>query len=243
MPVQTRSTRVKGPAISDRDNVPAEALSTNEKATLNLSGRVGFDRLLEGSSVNHENDYYKTLRFINELKFMFTDVDNENNKELVHKCNSKHKCALCVNLKPGDSFHSSLTHRKYVIKCNDKIINTLNCSTSNFMYLITCCRCGLQYVGETIQSLRDRFSGHRTSMKKPFADNKYKILSKHFGVGLCRNAYYIVNITEKSSGSGRDDCGIPTPSVTVERQKSYQTICSYGLNDRVGDEYYGRKRK
>ena len=131
MSVQTRSIGVKAPVISDPDNVPVEALSNNEKATLKLSGRVGFDRPLEGSSVNHENDYYKILKFINKTKFTFTDVDSENNKGLVHKCNSKHKFALCVNLKHSDSFHSSLTHRKYVTKCDDKNINTLNCSTSN----------------------------------------------------------------------------------------------------------------
>ena len=78
--VQTGSTEVKAPAVSDPDNVPVEALSTNEKATLNLSGRVGFDRPLEGSTVNHENDYYKILKFTNKTKFTFTDVDNENNK-------------------------------------------------------------------------------------------------------------------------------------------------------------------
>ena len=38
MPVQTRNTRVKAPAILDPDNGPVKALSTNEKATLNLSG-------------------------------------------------------------------------------------------------------------------------------------------------------------------------------------------------------------
>ena len=128
------------------------------------------------------------MKFINKLKFTFTDIDN--NKGLVHKCNSKHKRALCVNLKPSDTFHSSLTHRKYVTKCDDKNINTLNCSTSNCIYLITCCRCDLQYVRETVQSLRDRFSGHRTGMKNPFPVNRHKILSKHFGVGLCRNANY-----------------------------------------------------
>ena len=85
MSVETRSTRVKAPAISDPDNVLVQALSTNEKATLNLSGRVGFDRPLEDSSVNHENDYYKILKFINKTKFTFTDAHNENNKGLVHK--------------------------------------------------------------------------------------------------------------------------------------------------------------
>ena len=97
MPVQTWNIRVKAPPISDPDNVPVETCSTNEKATLNLSGRLGFDRPLESSSVNHENDYYKILKFINKSKFTFTDVNNENNKGLVHKCNSKqHNCALCV---------------------------------------------------------------------------------------------------------------------------------------------------
>ena len=100
-------------------------------------------------------------------------------------------------------------------KCDDKNINTLNCSTFNCIYLITCFRCGLQYVEETVQSLRDRFSGHRAGMKNPFADNRCKILSKHFGVGPCRNVNYIVNIIEKLSGSGRDDNGIPIPVVAV----------------------------
>ena len=31
------------------------------------------------SSINHENDYYEMLIFINKSKFTFTDVDNENN--------------------------------------------------------------------------------------------------------------------------------------------------------------------
>ena len=64
-------------------NVPVDALLTNEKAILNLSGRVDFDRPLEGSSVNHKNDYYKILKLISESKFTFTDVNNENIKGLV----------------------------------------------------------------------------------------------------------------------------------------------------------------
>ena len=85
-------------------------------------------------------------------------------------------------------------------------------------------------------------------MKNPFADNRCKILSKHFSGGLCKNANYIVNIIEKLSGSGRDDNGNPIPGVTVERQKKetkwmllLQTVYPYGLNDRVGDEYMAEK--
>ena len=97
---------------------------------------VGFDIPLEGSSVDHENEYYKILKFISHSKFTFTNVGNENNKGLVHKCSSKHKCALCVNMNPGDSFHSSLTHRKYVIKRDEKNINTLHCPTSDCIYYL-----------------------------------------------------------------------------------------------------------
>ena len=104
-------------------------------------------------------------------------------------------------------------------KCNDKNPNTLNCSTSKCVCLTTCCRRILQYVGETVQSPRGRFSGHRTGIKNPFADNKCKILRKYFGVGLCRNANYIGNIREKLSGSGRDYNTMPIPGITVERQK------------------------
>ena len=85
---------------------------------------------MEVSPVNHENDYYKILKFINKSKFTFTDVYNENNKGIVYECNSKHKCNLCVSLKAGDIFRNSLTHRKYVAKLNDKIINTLYYFTS-----------------------------------------------------------------------------------------------------------------
>ena len=70
-----------------------------------------------------------------------------------------------------------------------------------------------QYVGETVKSLRDRLNGHRKGMKNPFPDNRFKILSKNFGVGLCRNANYIVNVVEKLFGSGRAGNGITISDV------------------------------
>ena len=96
MPVQTRSTKDKALAILDPDNVPVEPLSTNEKGIVKLSKRVGFDRPLEGSSVNHENYYHEILKLINMSKFTFTDLHNENNKGSIHKCNSKNINVLYV---------------------------------------------------------------------------------------------------------------------------------------------------
>ena len=64
---------------------------------------------------------------------------------------------------------------------------------------------------------RDSFSGNRTGMKNPFIDHKCKMLSKRFGVGLCRNPNYTVKIIEKLSGSGRGDNGIHISGITIER--------------------------
>ena len=58
-----------------------------------------------------------------------------------------------------------------------KNINTLNVFTFNCVYLITCCRGGLQYVEETVQFLRERVSGHKTGMKNPFPDKTVRHLT------------------------------------------------------------------
>ena len=53
-------------------------------------------------------------------------------------------------------------------------------------------------------------------MSNPFADNRCKIINKHFGVGLSRNVNYLVIITEKLSRSGRDDNDIHISGKTVD---------------------------
>ena len=70
----------------------------------------------------------------------------------------------------------------------------------------------MAFIRETVQSLRNRFRGHIAGMENPFANNKCKIFNKHFGVGFCRNASYIVNIIDKLSGLGKDDNCIPIPA-------------------------------
>ena len=53
-------------------------------------------------------------------------------------------------LRGGNSFTSNVTNRKYdVVTPNNK----MDCSTKNVIYLISCKKCGIQYVGETSQML------------------------------------------------------------------------------------------
>ena len=95
--------------------------------------------LMEGSLCKEESNSFHLVIVAGKKEF---------SKNLLYK-----KYTIHTNL-------IQLTHRKCGLNVMGKI-NILNCSTSNCVYLITCCRCAFQYVGETVQYLRDRFSGHR----------------------------------------------------------------------------------
>ena len=161
----------------------------------------------------------------------------------IKKHKSNHGCKLCHHLSTKDHFVSTSTHRVYesVIPPD---IDHLNCNSSNVIYLITCRKCRLQYVGETAQKLRERRNHHDSCFSHPEKDNNCRILSDHFSKGLCKNATYSVHIIEKLVGSGRDEEGEVDPSLTTIRRKKetewmlkLRTVFPYGLNDRVGDEY------
>ena len=54
-------------------------------------------------------------------------------------------------------FESQITGRKYHIRSN------ITCNTK--VYLISCKKCGLQYVGETENTLHMRMKRHRSDIK------------------------------------------------------------------------------
>ena len=61
------------------------------------------------------------------------------------------------------TFRSNVTHKTYNIVSPSL---SMNCGTVNIIYLVTCRKCGIQYVGETGQSLRKRLNNHRNRLKK-----------------------------------------------------------------------------
>ena len=44
--------------------------------------------------------------------------------------------------------------------------NTMDCSSKNVIYLITCRKCGVQYVGKTSRTQRCRMNNHRNRLKQ-----------------------------------------------------------------------------
>ena len=167
--------------------------------------------------------------------------DGSNTKICKHTSNNG--CKLCHHLSTKDHFVSTSTHRVYqaIIPSDVEIVN---CNSSNVIYLITCKKCRLQYVGETVQKLRERRNHHDSCFHHPEKDNTSRILSEYFSKGCCKNATYSVHIVEKLKGNGRDENNVADPAVTSIRRKKetewmlkLRTVFPYGLNDRVGDEY------
>lgn len=73
-------------------------------------------------------------------------------------CTSK-KCYACLyHSIDGCSFKSEVYNTNFLIR------QKVTCASSNIVYLITCRKCKIQYVGETGRSLRDRLTDHRSSI-------------------------------------------------------------------------------
>jgi hypothetical protein len=85
----------------------------------------------------------------------------------------KTKCYTCI-------LHASKTNQFYSTHYNSyyDINDTIYCSSKNLVYLITCKKCKLQYVGETSRQLRDRMNDHRSAIKL----NKNTPIGLHFNL-------------------------------------------------------------
>ena len=78
-------------------------------------------------------------------------------------CCGSRKCKTCDHLLEGSTFTSNVTCKQYHVCSPSK---SMSCGTKNVIYLISCRKCGVQYVGETSQALRSRFNNHRNRIKQ-----------------------------------------------------------------------------
>jgi hypothetical protein len=74
-------------------------------------------------------------------------------------CGSQ-RCYAC-------QFHCYAASTFSSVTCNNrhKIFDPLSCDSDNIVYLITCNKCHMQYVGESGRSLRERLTDHRSNIK------------------------------------------------------------------------------
>ena len=142
-------------------------------------------------------------------------------------CNGN-KFLCCKSLECDNCFNSFSTGRKFVF---DKAGN-FNCKTKFVIYLITCMKCGVQYVGQTRQELHSRLNGHRHSICK---DKLSTFLCKHFnsnGHSFSDVSVQIIDCVDSSQMSFEE----AKRELDVKEDfyiKTLNTVYPLGLNDRL----------
>ena len=88
----------------------------------------------------------------------------------MYKCNN---CPICPYIKTDKLIkaHSS--------DCKVELTKRYTCQSKNLVYVISCSKCGLQYVGETEKSLQTRFSQHLGYVRN---DHLKKATGQHFNL-------------------------------------------------------------
>ena len=122
---------------------------------------------------------------------------SENPESRLRTC----QCRICAHFKPTNSFVSTQTHRTFPILNHGN--ETIDCNSANVIYLMTCSTCHLQYVGETVQTLKNRWCAHRAGMAGSASHADCTRLYEHFSKGLCKDSHFSLQIIEKLSGDGR----------------------------------------
>ena len=149
-------------------------------------------------------------------------MSNNNGREVgqVRNCG----CKLCEgNFDYRDKlgkFSSTITGTVFDINVGN-VDNLPPCKLDCVIYVITCSKCNVQYVGQTKKQLRYRVHGHRNSCK----NKNEQILYKHFN-SECKfeNAKFrIIERTVESELLAKEDYWI----------KKLMSVYPFGLNDQI----------
>ena len=85
-------------------------------------------------------------------------------------CKNK-KCRYCPLLNRSGRVCSTSTGRSYTC------LENITCKSDNLVYLITCKKCKIQYVGQTYRTIAQRFQGHFNDIT---SERHWKAVGEHF---------------------------------------------------------------
>ena len=132
-------------------------------------------------------------------------------------------------MKQTSTFSSTVTNKTYQIK------ECIDCNTSNIIYLATCKRCNIQYVGSTSTAFKVRFRNHKSSIK---TNKKTCEVAIHFNRSL-HNFLDLEFIGIEAIYSNTN-----TNSILLSREAFWSsqlcTLSPHGLNKR--QEFNSKKR-
>ena len=84
----------------------------------------------------------------------------------------KSRCRICAFVSGSDTF------RDYDGKNSYKINYHFDCDSSGVVYLLSCKKCMKLYVGSTINTFRQRFNNHKSSLTR-YGKGQHNILGEH----------------------------------------------------------------
>ena len=91
------------------------------------------------------------------------------------KCNSK-RCQVWLNVTETNTFSSSVDKKEYVIN------HSFNCNDKCIVYLLTCNKCEMQYVGKTADDFRLQWNNYKDNNRKYLRKEAcmQQLLCEHF---------------------------------------------------------------
>ena len=150
----TLDRAVKKTYMTTTYNPAYDSLRSQVKKTWDLLDRSSSTRHVHGAGLQVGYRRPKNLRDL-LVRSKLTPISEESEPTRpVNKTCTNRKCRYCPLLNTEGQVVATVTGRKYRTKHN------VTCNSNNLIYCITCRRCKKQYVGQTKNSLKQRFQGH-----------------------------------------------------------------------------------
>ena len=120
-------------------------------------------------------------------------------------CGSK-RCEVCINVNETSMFTSTATGETFIIN------HKFDCNARCLVYLLTCRKCKIQYVGQTVDQFRSRWNNYKSDSRKYSRGNS--CMQQHLFNHFCTSghagflddvAITIIDKTDPSDPLTRED--------------------------------------
>ena len=236
--LQARLEQTSNPVASPGANPP-------RRCRLPLQGNAGVDAVNELGG-----NQTVSARGGRGIELLPDQPDQETNPTFTEHTPKKclqDSCRTCPFFREDAEIKSTITGRIYKTINNRKC--PLECTTNNVIYLIECCHCHIQYIGETSQMIRGRLSDHRSRIKNHNDTKKETLITNHFNYGMCQGKSFTIGIVETLSLPAKKNGQLDPVATTIRRKReeywmeALQTIHPYGLNNRHGNNMEQRNEQ
>ena len=135
-------------------------------------------------------------KMLTRARFTMEETDSQ---PKIKRCKNT-RCKSCHELQTGSEIRPGQKRERFEIK------RKMNCSVTDFIYVITCMGCREQYIGESRDTLRHRTTVHRQQCMHPHYRKLH--VSKHISLcAIAKNPMFkicpIFNFTDQMNCSGQ----------------------------------------